>query len=172
MGDIDYRVITVPEDTPPDEYSWQQRRAEILQIIERANHPRAVNQTRLGERYDVSQSQISQDIDRLREYIVDAISETRADAFTESIYRTAIEGLLEQDDYRGVVRAVESRNDWLFDRGKMEKEPETHHVENEVTQSPSPDLNERQRKHLDYLTAGGARRGTLGRILGNRLRST
>ena len=125
----DYRATNVPEDKPASEYSYVERRAEILQLIEEAGHPRAISQTRLADRYGVSQGQISQDIDRLRSYIVDNIDPDTVDGITETVYQKAIKELMSNGEYKDAVKAVESWNDWLMDRGKVEKEPDKHEVD-------------------------------------------
>jgi len=130
MGDEpNYRAVNVPEDKPPSEYSYVERRAETLQLIEEAGHPRAISQTRLADRYDVSQGQISQDIDRLRKHIVENIDETTVDSITETVYQKSVQELMSNGEYKDAVKAVESWNDWLMDRGKVEKEPDKHEVE-------------------------------------------
>ena len=123
-NDIDYRAANVPEQKPPNEYTYVERRAEELQLIEEAGHPRAISQTRLADRYGVSQGQISQDIDRLRDYINENIDESTVDAITETVYQKSIKELVEAGDYKDAVKAVESWNDWLMDRGKVDKEPD------------------------------------------------
>jgi len=125
----DYRAVNVPEDKPPAEFTYVERRAETLQIIEQAGHPRAINQSRLADRYDVSQGQISQDVDRLRGYIVDNIDETTVDSITETVYQKSVQELMSNGDYKDAVKAVESWNDWLMDRGKVDKEPDKHEVD-------------------------------------------
>ena len=128
-NDIDYRAVNVPEDKPPSEYTYVERRAETLQLIEEAGHPRAISQTRLAERYGVSQGQISQDIDRLRTFITDNIDEDTVDSITETVYQKSIRELVENGNYKDAVKAVESWNDWLMDRGKVNKEPDKHELE-------------------------------------------
>ena len=125
----DYRAVNVPEDKPPSEFTYVERRAETLQLIEQAGHPRAINQSRLADRYDVSQGQISQDVDRLRGYIVDNIDETTVDSITETVYQKSVQELMSNGDYKDAVKAVESWNDWLMDRGKVDKEPDKHEVD-------------------------------------------
>jgi len=125
----DYRAVNVPEDKPPSEFTYVERRAETLQLIEQAGHPRAINQSRLADRYDVSQGQISQDVDRLRSYIVANIDETTVDSITETVYQKSVQELMSNGDYKDAVKAVESWNDWLMDRGKVDKEPDRHEVE-------------------------------------------
>jgi hypothetical protein len=146
-SDIDYRAVNVPEQKPPEEYSYVERRAETLQLIEEAGHPRAISQTRLADRYGVSQGQISQDIDRLRTYITENIDETTVDAITETVFQKSIRELVEQGDYKDAVKAVESWNDWLMDRGKVEQEPDKHEVETDtVINLPESVTNKWQRQ--------------------------
>ena len=128
-NDIDYRAANVPEGKAPDEYTYVERRAEELQLIEEAGHPRAISQTRLADRYGVSQGQISQDIDRLRDYIVENIDSNTVDSITETVFQKAISELVEKGEYMDAVRATEKWNDWLMDRGKVEKEPDKHEVD-------------------------------------------
>ena len=128
-NDPDYRAVNVPEDKPPSEFTYVERRAETLQLIEQAGHPRAINQSRLADRYDVSQGQISQDVDRLRSYIVANIDETTVDSITETVYQKSVQELMSNGEYKDAVKAVESWNDWLMDRGKVDKEPDKHEVE-------------------------------------------
>jgi len=123
-SEIDYRATNIPEQKPPAEYSYVERRAETLQLIEEAGHPRAISQTRLADRYGVSQGQISQDIDRLRDYINENIDEAAVDAITETVYQKSIRELVESGEYKDAVKAVESWNNWLMDRGKVDKEPD------------------------------------------------
>jgi len=123
-NNIDYRGVELPEDKSPTEYHYTERRAEILQLIEEAGHPRAINQTRLADRYGVTQGQISKDVERIRTHIVENIDETTVDSITETVYQKSIRELVSNDEYDKAVKAVESWNDWLMDRGKVEKEPD------------------------------------------------
>lgn len=58
----DYDSVAVPSE-PPSEYSYVERRAELLQQVRETGHPSRLNQRELAERYDVSQQQISKDFD-------------------------------------------------------------------------------------------------------------
>lgn len=125
MSDItDYRAVNVPDDTPPSEYSYVERRAEILSLIEEAGHPDALNQTRLSERYGTSQSNISKDFDRLREYIRDTLGHHRH-AISEALYHKAIKEYTDQGNYDKAIDALESWNEWLREEGAREIEPPT-----------------------------------------------
>jgi len=131
MSDItDYRATSVPEDKPPTEYSYVERRAEILSLIEEAGHPDALTQTRLAERYDTSQSNISKDFNRLQDYIRETLGHQRH-AISESLYRKALKEYTDRGEYDKAIDALESWNEWLREEGARDVEPETQEVTGE-----------------------------------------
>jgi len=71
-GDIDYRAVDIPEDTTPENYTYAERRAEILQRIEDAGSPRLLNGADLADRYGCTRQNIANDFDRLAEWMDDA----------------------------------------------------------------------------------------------------
>lgn len=125
---VDYGSVDVPEDTPPEEYHYTARRAEILQLVRQAGHPRAINQSQLARHYGTSQSNISHDLDVLSEYIAETRS-ARRDLNIDSIHGCAVDGLLqaakgEDGDWRALEAAwkVEREwNEWLDERQRMEE---------------------------------------------------
>lgn len=128
-NETDYRTVAVPEDKTPGDYHWTERRAEILQLVEEAGHPRKINQARLADRYGVSTAQICKDMKRLRKFITENIDEERVDSITEIVYQKAVSELMDNGEYKDAVKAVESWNDWLMKRGRVDKEPDTHEIE-------------------------------------------
>jgi hypothetical protein len=133
MSDItNYRGVTIPEDTPPSEYSYVERRAEILSLIEEAGHPGALNQTQLAGRYDTSQSNISKDFDRLREYIRDTLGHQRH-AISAALYRKAIKQYTDNGEYDKAIEALESWNEWLREEGARDTEPPEHQLSGEMS---------------------------------------
>jgi len=107
----DYGAIT-PGAKPPTEYSYAERRAELLQQVEDLGHPAALNQTELAERYGVSQQQISKDLDRLDEYIRDRLGRRR-DLEIGSVLQRCMTGALEDGDYNTARRAAEAYDEFL-----------------------------------------------------------
>lgn len=103
----DYDALHIPTK-PPTEYSYAERRAELLQTVLDLGHPSLINQTQEAERYGVSQQQISKDLDRLAEYI-DANLGKRRELITEAVYHRTIRGLLEEGEYR---KAAQTVSDW------------------------------------------------------------
>lgn len=68
-GSIDYEAVDVPEDKEAADYSYAERRAEILDRIKDAGHPRRINQTELADRYGCTQQNISKDMTALADYV-------------------------------------------------------------------------------------------------------
>lgn len=90
----DYAALEIPTK-PLTEYSYAERRAELLQRVLDLGHPSLVHQGKAAECYDVSQQQISKDLDRLGEYIESNLG-ARRDLITETVFHRSIRGLLEE----------------------------------------------------------------------------
>jgi len=116
---IDYRSIDVPEDKPPEEYSYAERRAEILRRIEDVGHPGLVNGAELGRRYDVARQSIYNDFDVLGEYVADTVGE-RVDLKINAVFNKAIRGLLQQKEYRKAAKTAAEFGEWVETRHEIE----------------------------------------------------
>jgi hypothetical protein len=119
MADIDYSDIKIPDDKPREKYNHKERRAEILSLIERAGHPRALNQSRMAERYGCTPQNIHNDLDVLGDHVADNLG-NRRELISEQVFHRAILGLLENEDYRDAARTVKDWNDWLDDRTDLQ----------------------------------------------------
>lgn len=138
MSDCDYSAIEVPEDKDPSEYSYHQRRADLLDRILEAGTPDAINQSELArEVYDCDQSTISNDVSKLGDYIGDHIG-SEAYLETKAVYSKAITGLIEEGDagewraYKAAADVIDKRNQWLGDIGVQHREPQRSEVELEA----------------------------------------
>jgi hypothetical protein len=123
----DYSQVTVPEDEPPEEYHWTERRAEILQLIEQKGHPWGFNKSQLSRRYGVSDQQIHDDFDRLKDWYGDRIGEDAA-VSSDLAYRRIVQKHMDNGDLEKARRALDSWNGWLQDTGEQQKEPDKHEV--------------------------------------------
>jgi len=122
----DYWDIEPPADTPPEDYSTHERRAEVLQLVIEAGSPYAINQSRLSDRYRVHRSTISRDMDRLRETVDDHLGRD-AKLTTKAVFEAAVEELLAADDWKATKAALDAVmdwNDWLADLGEQHREPD------------------------------------------------
>lgn len=112
----DYSAVGIPTK-PPSEYSYVERRAELLQLIEDAGHPAALNQTELADRYGVTQQQISKDFDRIAEHVHARLGDRdRRALVVDSTVSRAIEGLLAEDKYRQAARTALEWDEWAVER--------------------------------------------------------
>lgn len=127
----DYSGLEPPDDTPPEEYSTHERRAALLQQVLDAGSPFAITQAREAERFDVHESTISRDMDRLRES-VDELLGQNAKLTTRAVYESIISELLEETDWKAKKAAwdiVMDWNEWLADLGEQHREPQRSEVD-------------------------------------------
>lgn len=126
----EYHEITLPENKPRTEYSYTERRAAILRIIERKGHPWGLNKSQLGREFGVSDAQIHKDLDRIKEYYSNRIG-TDAESASEIAYKRILQEQMDNGEYEKARRTLDSWNGWLQDTGNQEKEPDQHEVEGE-----------------------------------------
>ena len=122
----DYSAVEPPDGKAPETYSYHERRGEIFDVIVAAGSPTAVTQARLAERYDVAESTISNDMDRLRESVSDHLG-TSAKLTTRTVFEKVVDELLEADDWRAKKAAFDTVmewNEWLQDVGEQHREPD------------------------------------------------
>ena len=134
-ADVDYERLSVPEDKPPAEYTYTERRTEIYQLMQEAGHPKNLNQTRLSGRYGVSHQQIHKDFNRLKAYRRDRAG---ADAVptTEFVCEKGVRELMSNEEYAKAIDKQLSYMEWLYDEGVREKAPDKteHSGDMDVTQ--------------------------------------
>lgn len=108
----DYSTLDFP-DKPRTEWHYTHRRAELLQLVREAGHPDDVNQTELAERYDVSQQQISKDLDRLGEHTRANVDLDRRALVVDSVIQRSIRGMLEEGNYRYAAKTAMEWDEWV-----------------------------------------------------------
>ena len=117
----DYSTVEIPTTKPPEEYTYQERRADLLRQIRDLGHPSMIKQVEAAERYGVSQSQISKDLSRLAESVRDHIVDRDRRAFTvDSVVRRSIQGLLEEEEYRKAAQTAMEWDEWLTEFHDLE----------------------------------------------------
>jgi hypothetical protein len=105
--DTDYSAVSIPDEKPTDEYHWTERRADILRRIEEAGHPAMLSQRGLSEVYDVSDSQISRDMDRLADHIRTRLRDRSQRAvIVDSVVQRCVQELIENEEYRAAVKSI------------------------------------------------------------------
>lgn len=116
----DYHTVEVPRDKEPDEYTYAERRGELLDAIHDQGHPRFVDQNDRADRYDVSQQMISKDLDRLGEYVSERLDHNR-ELETQAVFERCIQGLLEDEEWRKAAKTASDYDDWVTQRGEVEE---------------------------------------------------
>jgi len=117
---IDYRTIEVPPDKPAEDYTFAERRADILHRIEDAGHPGLVNGAELARQYGVTRQSVYNDFDVLADYVKATVGD-RVDLTINSVFRRAIRGLLEQKEYRAAAKTAADYGDWVRDRHELQE---------------------------------------------------
>ena len=118
-----YEKAIIPEGKNPLEYTYIERRAEILKLIIKAGSPKNLSRTQLAERYGVSISQISQDFKTVAkefEKIIGKDAKYRTSIFYEKVIDIASKAKTIREAVES-TKIVTSWNDWLFDIGKQKK---------------------------------------------------
>jgi len=123
MSDPDYRQVALPDDKPREEYSYVERRAAILRIIEKRGHPWGLNKSQLGREFGVSDAQIHKDLDRLKDWYSNQIGQD-AEFSSELAYKKIIQEHMSNGQLEKARKALDSWNGWLQDTGKQDTEPE------------------------------------------------
>lgn len=119
-GDIDYRSVDVPEGKSPEDYTYAERRAEILSLIERRGSPRRLNGQTLGERYGCSRQNIYNDLERLSEWAEESLGDREA-LEGEALYWRCIEGLLDEGEYRKAAQTLSDYHEWVHERKDLDE---------------------------------------------------
>lgn len=125
----DYQAVNVPEDKAAPEYTYNERRAELLKLAREKGDPDALHQSQLATRYDVDKSTICRDLKRVVAWIAHNIDQEKARAFSDSAYRKSIRELMDKGEYGKATRALDSWNDWLAREGIRKPEPDKHEVD-------------------------------------------
>jgi hypothetical protein len=129
---VDYATLPVPDDTPPQDYTWPERRSEIYNLIEEAGHPRNLERTQeqLGKRYDVEQQQISDDIQAIRDYEAGHVGDD-VRANTSFVCEKAVRELMEDGEYEVAAKLQMQYFEWLQEAGEEDKPADKHELTGE-----------------------------------------
>ena len=129
--------MAIPTEKPPTEYHWTERRADILRTIEDHGHPSAVSQRELADRYGVSESQISQDMDRISEHIRHRLRDRSHRALVvDAVVQRCVQELMADEEYRAAAKTILEWEEFASSFSDLE---ELHdRVARLETQQPTP----------------------------------
>lgn len=144
----DYDAVNIPVEKAREDYSYVERRAEILERIERAGHPNALNKSQLAREYDVSHTSIGRDFDALAEYVA-ANLDSHHSFIMDRVMRGAVRNLAEEGEHWKAVKAAEKWYGWLADVGVLTRTPERRELEMDATVVQDPSESESYRVITD-----------------------
>jgi hypothetical protein len=133
---IDYDSVNIPDtnEKPYHEWSYAERRAQILKIIEQAGHPRAVTKADLARRYDVSPTTIGNDFDALAEWIEENM--TRDHEFVlDRVFNGAILNLVRKGEHYKAAKVGRFWYEWLADSGHATRVPKGVNIDATVREA-------------------------------------
>ena len=141
MSDIDYRAVDIPDDKDPEDYSYIERRAELLIAVEKTGSPRQLNYAELGRRFGVSRQQIRRDMERLGEYVSESIgSETHTLEASAFLWRCCQE-LMAEGSWRQAARTYKDLEDWRRNESLEELVERIEAIEEELSGTKSLDTD-------------------------------
>lgn len=109
----DYSAVDIPSKDRTA-YTYVERRAELLQLIEEVGTPDALNQTELADRYGVSQQQVSKDFERIATHVhARLVDRDRRAMFVDTVVRRAIRGLFDEDEHRKAAKTAMEYDEWI-----------------------------------------------------------
>lgn len=117
-----YYAYDIPQYKHPEDYTYLERRAEILDYILQRGSPYAIHQSRLADRYGVTDGQISQDMGRLRKHITEHLGD-EIKFTTRVVFEKTIRELQDQGKWKDAWDVVMDWNEWLADIGEQQREP-------------------------------------------------
>ena len=119
----DYTTLEPPEEKPLEEFTTHERRAAILQAIIEAGTPSAVNQRQFADRFDVHESTVSRDMQRLREAIDEHLGND-AKLTTWALFERTVQELQAEGKWKQAWDVAMDWNEWLADIGEQHREPQ------------------------------------------------
>ncbi|WP_435152501.1 hypothetical protein [Haladaptatus sp. DFWS20] len=118
-----YLDTNVPRDKDPADYTYVERRADLLDRIIAAGSRKNIHQARLAEVYDVSPAQVSKDIARIGEEIADHLTDD-IELQTLTMYEHTVSQLQDDGRYKAAWDVHCDFLEWVGYEPTTEKETE------------------------------------------------
>ncbi len=111
----DYDMVEIPDTdaVPREDWGSAARRADLLQRIRDVGHPRALNQTELGEEFGVSQQQISKDLAKIGAAIRQSLDDDRRALHVDAVVQRSIRGLLDEGEWYKAAQLALEWDEWV-----------------------------------------------------------
>lgn len=117
-----YHLITPDLSKDFEDMTAHERRAILLDRIIQAGHPDALGKTQseIGEEFGVAQQTISDDFQRLSEFMADNVERDHV-SIMDTVFRGAIKDLVEDGKKAWAADVGKQWYEWLADMGQIER---------------------------------------------------
>jgi len=132
MSYANYEEVDLDPDKSFDEYNWVERRAFLYEKMKEKGYldkPYRV----YADNFDVSNKQISKDVQKINEFIVKNMDEDTLKGETAKVVEKALKNLIDKGEDWKAIKGADKKIDIAHKLGLIEKEPEKHKVEEEIT---------------------------------------
>lgn len=140
MDHPDYASLDLPDHKPKEDWEWQHRRSYVYRRLLEAGHHTLLNKRALSEKFDCTRKTIYNDLDKISEYMVNQIDTQWEKSQSMLVYERAIAELMDRGDFKEAAKVRKMFDEWLENRGEMDKEPER--VEHSVNEDDLEFLDE------------------------------
>lgn len=129
----DYARVSYPADRPEepgsmDDFDAAQRRAWLLDRVYELGTPTRINQSKVCEYFDVTQSLIARDINNeLAPYVESQLGD-RAGMMSDVVFKAAVEKLMDDDEPYKAAKTMQLFNEWLQSTGEQDSETSTEDI--------------------------------------------
>lgn len=130
----DYATLDPPDPAPgtdgfdPDAVSYTERRAWLLQYVNEKGCPQAINQNVVADLFDVNQSTISRDLDRIAESEAELGNPARVRWSVSTVLEQTMAAAAVEGDHHAAIKAATEYADWMDKTGVLTLAPEQQQV--------------------------------------------
>jgi len=127
-----FKSIEIPKSIDKEDYETNQRRAELYERALEANGVKNLDKTyaEIGDEYGMSSTTINDDLNIVREYIINEEFDTRRMKETlGQALQWAIEEATKEGDYNAIPRIIKEKKKLAQDLGALDKAAKKHEIE-------------------------------------------
>lgn len=117
----DYLAMDLPEDEPMEDWGYEHRRAYICREWFDAGSEGLLNKSRLSRQFGVSRDTVYADLDAIAGFVEENLGDKHG-AQTVTVFRRAVNELLDEGEFQKAARVQNMMSDWLERRGAIDKE--------------------------------------------------
>lgn len=122
-GSVNYWALEPPDQTPPTQYTADERRADLLGKLVKGGTPHSLNQSKTAKIYGVSQPTISKDVAKLADFVGETLG-NQVGLTIQTLFEKTVRDLRDEGEYKEAWDVAMDWSEWLANVGAIEYEPE------------------------------------------------